>query len=218
MVRTVLATALLSAFALGAYAHGANPTSTSGNERVPQAAAQSMSTDSENATQAITRDESTNGQPASNAQPLETVRRSVQVTGQVVALDKDRRRVTLASPEGNIDIRVGDEVTNFDQLEVGKPASVRYNEAAVLMLGKETAQASSSEEPDQTSTSVLGKITDIDRSNDRITVETPEGQDVRMHADSDALAGVETGDPVSVTYTRNAAISVEPANVSAETQ
>ena len=63
--------------------------------------------------------------------------RTLQVTAQVVALDKASRTVSLKGPEGNvIDVVAGDEVKNFAQIKVGDYLFVRYMQSLSLELQK----------------------------------------------------------------------------------
>ena len=66
-----------------------------------------------------------------------TAVRAVQVSAQVVSIDKATRTVTLKGPKGNVvDVVAGDEVRNFDQIKVGDFVVVRYAQALTLELRK----------------------------------------------------------------------------------
>ena len=71
-----------------------------------------------------------------------TAVRAVEVSAQVVGIDKATRTVTLKGPKGNVvDIVAGDEVKNFDQIKVGDFVVVRYAQALTLELRKTKVSA-----------------------------------------------------------------------------
>ena len=62
---------------------------------------------------------------------------AVEVSAQVVSIDKATRTVTLKGPKGNaVDVVAGDEVRNFDQIKLGDFVVARYAQALTLELRK----------------------------------------------------------------------------------
>ena len=65
---------------------------------------------------------------------------AVEISAQVVAIDKTTRTVTLKGPKGNVvDIVAGEQVKNFDQIKVGDLVVARYAQALTLELRKTRA-------------------------------------------------------------------------------
>jgi len=61
------------------------------------------------------------------------VARTVEVSAQVLAIDKATRTLTLRGPKGAaLDVVAGDEVRNFDQIKVGDYVVARYVAALTL--------------------------------------------------------------------------------------
>ncbi len=65
---------------------------------------------------------------------------AVEISAQVVAIDKATRTVTLKGPKGKVvDIVAGEQVKNFDQIKVGDLVVARYAQALTLELRKTRA-------------------------------------------------------------------------------
>ena len=76
-----------------------------------------------------------------NAQGVK-VGRAVKVTAEVVAIDRVDRTVVLLGSKGNVvEVEVGHEARDFDQIEVGDQIKVEYYESVALFLGKKGAEA-----------------------------------------------------------------------------
>lgn len=155
------------------------------------------------------------------------VTRTIQVSAQVVGIDRRTRTVTLKGPEGKVaDIVAGPEVRNFDQIRTGDMVVVRYVQALSLELRKTTgsrdltvaaagARAAPGERP---GAAVAGQVTAVadvvavDATNMVITLRGPRGNIVDLHVKNpDHFKVVKVGDQVDVTYTEAMALSVEPA-------
>ena len=64
-----------------------------------------------------------------------TVTGTTKVTATVVAIDPATRTVTLKDKRGHVvDVEVGEEARNFDQLKVGDVVTTEYREAMSLSL------------------------------------------------------------------------------------
>jgi hypothetical protein len=157
-----------------------------------------------------------------------TVARTVQISAQVVGIDKGTRTVTLKGPKGNIvDVVAGDEVKNFDQIQLGDFVFARYLEALTLELKKtkagirekreveEAARAKPGERPAGVvarQVTVLADVTAVDPKNKTITLKGPKGNFVTLDVQNpDQFKVVKKGDQVEATYTEALALSVEPA-------
>jgi len=151
---------------------------------------------------------------------------AVQVTAEVVAVDKAGRIVTLVGPEGNeTDIEAGDEVRNFDQIEVGDKVKVTYYESVAVYLGvpgtqpeaettEVVARAAKGEKPGGMVVSVINVsaiVKDIDRNRRAVTLELADGNVVRSKVDPSVKAfdTLKVDDSINVRLTRAVAIAVE---------
>ena len=157
-----------------------------------------------------------------------TAARAVEVSAQVVGIDKATRTVTLKGPKGNVvDIVAGDEVRNFDQIKVGDSVVARYVEALTLELKKtkvaagdvkvreEAAKAKPGEKPavaGARQVTVIADVVAVDPVKSTITLKGPKGKEVTLNVQNpDQFKVVRKGDQVEATYTEALALSVEPA-------
>jgi hypothetical protein len=155
------------------------------------------------------------------------ITRIVQVSAQVVAIDRRTRTITLKGPEGKVaDIVAGPEVRNFDQIQTGNMVVARYAQALSLELRKTTGSrdlavtglAASAAPGERPSAAVAGQVTAVadviavDPPNMVITLKGPRGNIVDLHVKNpDHFKVVKQGDQVLVTYTEALALSVETA-------
>ena len=159
-------------------------------------------------------------------------RDSVIVRGTVVAVDPENRLFALQNSSGKTAIiYAGEEVENFEKLSLGRQATVRYAEAAVLALARNGVfrqqKAKSEPEPATESSSLqssesiadlmrpqislFGKVSAVDPRDGYLTVENENGWQIEMYAPSNkTIAGVKIGERVLVTYAEAAAISIQP--------
>ena len=153
---------------------------------------------------------------------------AVEISAQVVAIDKTTRTVTLKGPKGNVvDIVAGEQVKNFDQIKVGDLVRVTVSQGAVLSL---MAPGAKPVEPTVTATgeaAPLGArpagdvkvaikgtvtVTAIDMKTRIATLESAEGRKFKVKAGKDiALEKVKVGDKVLAEFNETVAIAVEPA-------
>jgi hypothetical protein len=154
--------------------------------------------------------------------------RAVEVSAQVVAIDKASRTVTLKGPKGNIvDVVAGDEVKNFAQIKVGDFVVVRFLQSLSLELQKTKGGAAGLTEQTASATAkpgerpaaaagrevtAIAKVTAVDKKAKTITLKGPRGNVVTLDVNNpDHFKVVKVGDEVQVVYTEAVAISVEPA-------
>lgn len=153
---------------------------------------------------------------------------AVEVSAQVVGIDKAARTVTLKGPKGNVfDVVAGDTVKNFDQIKVGDSLVVRYVEALTLELKKskvagsdiqvreEAAKAKPGERPAVAGgrqVTAIADVVGVDPAKSTITLKGPRGNEVTLKVGNpDQFKVVRKGDQVEVTYTEALALSVEAA-------
>ena len=154
--------------------------------------------------------------------------RAVQISAQVIGIDKATRTVTLKGPKGNaVDVVAGDEVRNFDQIKVGDFVVVRYAQALTLELRKTkgpvgdvsvregAARAKTGERPAAAGArevTAIATVTAVDPKKSTITLKGPRGNVVTLDVQNpDQFKVVKKGDQVEVTYTEALALSVEAA-------
>jgi len=157
-----------------------------------------------------------------------TAVRAVEISAQVVAIDKATRTLTLKRPKGDaVDLVASADVKNFDQIKVGDFIVARYAEALTLELRKtkgavgeptvreKTAQAKPGERPavaGAREVTAIATVTAMDPKKSTITLKGPRGNVVTLNVQNpDQFKVVKKGDQVEVTYTEALALSVEPA-------
>jgi len=156
------------------------------------------------------------------------VARTVEISAQVVGLDKTTRTVTLKGPKGNVmDIVASADVKNFDQIKLGDSVVARYVQALTLELKatrvaagdiavkEAAAKAKAGERPavaGARQVTVLADVVAVDQKAGTITLKGPKGNEVVLPVENpDQFKVVKKGDQVEATYTEALALSVEPA-------
>ncbi len=156
-----------------------------------------------------------------------TAVRAIEISAQVVSINKGSRTLALKGPEGNVvDVVVGDEVKNFAQIKVGDLVVVRAVQALSLELQKVKSGASGISEQTTVAKAKLGarpaaaaghevtaiaQVTAVDPKASTITLKGPRGNVVTLDVQNkDHFKVVKVGDEVLVNYTEAIAISVEP--------
>ena len=154
--------------------------------------------------------------------------RTVEVSAQVIAIDKATRTLTLKGPKGEaLDVVAGEEVRNFDQIKVGDNVVARYVAALTLELKKTKvaagdptvreglAKAQPGERPAVAGArqiTAIADVTAVDPQKSTITLKGPRGNVVTLNVQNpDQFKVVKKGDQVEVTYTEALALTVEPA-------
>ncbi len=149
------------------------------------------------------------------------------VSAKVVAVDKDKRLVTLQGPLGNqFRVVAGKEVRNFDQVKVGDELVVTHAEALTLELKKGgdgirervesqgAARAPAGGKPGAAEVNRVSVVANVVAINARTQVVTLRGVDYIVDLrvpDKKQFNQVKVGDQVQATYTEAVAIAMEPA-------
>ncbi len=153
---------------------------------------------------------------------------AVQISAQVVAIDKATRTLTLKGPKGNaVDVVASDEVKNFDQIKLGDMVVARYAQALTLELRKtkgpagapvvreEAAKARAGAQPaiaGARQVTVIADVVAVDPKKSTITLKGPRGNEVTLNVQNpEQFKVVKKGDQIEVTYTEAVALSVETA-------
>ena len=150
---------------------------------------------------------------------------AVEMTAEIVAIDKDARVVTLEAEDGEIEeIVCGPDVKRFDELKVGDKVTFRYYESIVSHIrrpgdpalapsGEPTAVRGTGPKPSGTFSQQMSAtvtITEIDAEVPSVTVKTEDGRTMSFKVeDKKNLDGVKVGDRVDITYTAALMITVK---------
>src|SRR5690349_20702173 len=211
MVKSIIAAALLSAFSLGAYAQTKTDQGAGGQNQAAPGTAQGQNSTAGTPQRKKRMDnaggqsnDSATGNPRSSADtagvPIVVEHEFVTVRGIVQSIDRQGRTVTLLGPAGEpVTIKVGNDVSNFDKLKVGEPATVKYSEAVAVVISKagssaQTSQQSAGGQSDaanNTRATMTGKVSKVDRTNNKITVKDQAGRNTEMQvSDKQALSNL----------------------------
>jgi len=153
--------------------------------------------------------------------------RVMSITASVEAIDAASRTITLKGPRGKVvDLPVGPQVKNFDQIKVGDFVVARYFESLALELKKggsgirerserqNTETAKPGEQPAAGAARQITVVADVVAVNAKTRTLTLRGPkrtvDLRLR-DPEQVKLVKVGDQVEATYTEAVAVSVEPA-------
>ena len=174
--------------------------------------------------------------PAARQQPAPFLREELaEVTATVTAIDPAKRLVTLKSEDDReFAVLAGEDVRNFNQIEVGDEVNVQYYQALAAEVTK--AEASANEE-----TVVLGEraaagqrpggsvgtvstavvtIDSVDAATGTVSFTGPEGKQREVTAERQEgaafISQLKPGDRVQLTYAEALAIAVAPADENRE--
>ncbi|WP_455365961.1 hypothetical protein [Kaarinaea lacus] len=162
---------------------------------------------------------------AATERPSISKESSVTLEATVTAVNPETREVTLENAAGeSVTVIAGEEVRNFDQIEVGDKLTVDYMEAVeIQVLGPEEAEvgaegvagaarAELGEKPGGavvSETTVVVVIEAINKEAETVTVKGPAGNSKTVVVENPAnLEKVAVGDKVRITYTEGLAIEV----------
>jgi len=154
-----------------------------------------------------------------------TVTGTAKVTATVVEIDPATRTVTLKDKKGHIvDVEVGEEARNFDQLKVGDVVTTEYREAMSLSLSKTSGPRSASERTLEQRSSpgakpggtigreitVMADVVAVNAKAKTVTLKGPHNTVDVIVEDPEQMKNIRKGDQVQVVYTEAVAISVTP--------
>ncbi|HTL19436.1 MAG TPA: hypothetical protein VL220_01835 [Steroidobacteraceae bacterium] len=154
---------------------------------------------------------------------------TTEVTAKVVAVDAQKRTVTLQGANGRTrTIEVGDQVHNFDQIKVGDRVHAKYTQALALELkkgggampapaeeGAITPPPAPGAKPGGTvarKVTATAEVIAVNPAKQMVTLRGPQGNEVDVEAqDPSQLENIKKGDHVQVTYVEALAIKVTEA-------
>ncbi len=148
------------------------------------------------------------------------------VVHEVTAVDRETRTVTMRAPDGvEFSIVAGEEVRNFDQIDVGDTVRAEYIQSLTFEVKRKGTDAPSSEAITGLGRTKLGAkpgvvaggqaqmtatIVGIDKDAKTVTLRNAEGSEQTITPRRpEYLDQVAVGDLVTLTYTEVMAISVE---------
>lgn len=149
---------------------------------------------------------------------------SKTISATVEAIDASARTLTLKGPKGNyLDIVVPEDVKRFDAIKVGDTLTAHYYDNVVLVLKKageapvdiatDSVTKGGGEKPVRTGSTqrtITATITAIDREIPSITFSGPNNWTYSSRVqDKKALAKVNVGDKVDITWTQAVLVSFE---------
>jgi hypothetical protein len=159
------------------------------------------------------------------AKPEAKRERVVTLTGTVEAVDMANRVVTIKGSKGKtIDLKVGEEAKNLDQVKVGDKVVAKYYESIAFRLkkpgeaeGVKTEEAMATAKPGEVPAAVIAnqvtvtaKIQDISPKKTYVTLKGPDGKTVDVKVkDPKNVEKLKVGDQVVITYTQAFAIALD---------
>jgi hypothetical protein len=148
------------------------------------------------------------------------------ITAEVYGVEKIDRDLWLQGPEGNvIEMQVGEQARNFNQLEIGDMVNITFYQSVAIFLGKpgelpkdETGtvvvRAPEGSEPGGMAvevTDISASVVSIDKENRILTLKGPLGNTLTTYVDesNSYFDELKVGDTINVRYTKALAIDVE---------
>jgi len=141
-----------------------------------------------------------------------------EITGSIVAINTETRKLTLETPDGRFElIDIPAQVTRIDQLKLGDKIAITETEAVLVDLergrdagsmgaiGDTTVQRDPGVKPGGTITEKLklyGKVESVDRANSRVTIRGPDKVVTLTVKDKAILDQLKPGDGVIANYVR----------------
>ncbi len=153
--------------------------------------------------------------------------RVVTLTGTVEAIDLANKVVTIKGSKGRVvDLKVGDQAKNLDQVKVGDKVVAKYYESIAYRLkkpgeaeGATAEQAVGGAKPGEAPAGVMANqvtvtatVVEISPKKTYVTLKAPDGKsmDVKVQ-DPKNIEGLKAGDKVVITYTQALAIALDKA-------
>jgi hypothetical protein len=177
---------------------------------------------------AIAQDKPAAQKPPAKAKPDVKRERVVTLTGTVEAVDMANRVVTIKGSKGKVvNLKVGPEAKNLDQIKVGDPVVAKYYESIAFTLKKpgeaaaapKVEQTVASAKPGELPAAVLANqvtvtatVEDISPKKTYVTLKGPDGKTVDVKVvEPKNLEKVKVGDQIEITYTQAFAIALNKA-------
>ncbi len=154
--------------------------------------------------------------------------RMLEIRAVVVGLNKADRGIDLKAANGRVvTLQVGDEVKNYDQIQLGDNVVARFMQSITLELkkggtgimsrtdSKDAVAAQPGERPGVAAgrqVHVIANVVAVNKKTMTVTLKGPRGNYVDLQLqDPKQLARVKKGDQVEALFTEAVAVTVEPA-------
>jgi len=163
--------------------------------------------------------------PAKAKPPGAKRERAVTLTGTVEAVDLANRVVTIKGSKGKVvDLKVGPEAKNLDQVKVGDKVVAKYYESIAYRLlkpgeaeGAKAEQTLAGAKPGEVpagamanQVTVTATVEEISPKKTFVTLKGPDGKMVDVKVlDPKNIEGLKAGDKVVITYTQALAIALD---------
>lgn len=169
--------------------------------------------------------ETTGGAIIEKGVPGGVVVQTYELTANVAAIDKEKRKVTLVDPAGiKSTVKCGPEVVNFDQIQVGDQVQVTATDRLVVYLAKKGEEAPSATGTEVVAlapkgakpggmmaetTQITAKVTALDADQHKATLQFEDGSTATVPVRQDVdLSKEKVGDDVVLRITESLAIKV----------
>ncbi len=164
------------------------------------------------------------GQEQDSSRPGGVVVDVTEVSGEVIAVDSQKKTVTLKGPEGNVVTLNAKNARNLDQVQVGDRVNAKFIESLAIFVRKADSPPSAEEEEAVAlapkgempaglvaqTVQITADVEAIDYQKRTVTLKGPEG-DVKTIKVGDAvkrLEDVKVGDQVVLRITEALALDV----------
>lgn len=153
---------------------------------------------------------------------------TAKLTAKIVKIDAPTRTVSLKSADGKVvDLSVGPEARNFEQLAVGDTVTIEYRKALTMSLKKGSGPLSISEReisdraaPGAKPGGTVGRevtatadVVAVNKGTSTVTLKGPKGRTVDLLVDDpERLKDIKKGDRVEAVYSEAVAVSVRPTS------
>jgi hypothetical protein len=151
--------------------------------------------------------------------PVAGVATTMELSGEVVAINRDTRLMTLKTADGTFEvIRIPDEVKRIDKIDIGNKVSITETEAVLVDIekgrdaGAMGAIPETKVEPEPGASKPAGTIVDkltlygkveaVDKAASTVTVRGPDQTVVLNVEDKALLDDLAPGDGVIARYVR----------------
>ncbi|KAB0445093.1 MULTISPECIES: hypothetical protein [Bacteria] len=155
-----------------------------------------------------------------------TVTGTIKSVSTIVGIEPSTRTIWLKDAKDRVvQVVVGEEARNFEQLKLGDKVSAEYSQAVTVTLKKtHTAPSANATESIERAAlgakpggsaarevTVIANVTAIDHQSGMLTLKGPQGNSVQLVVqDPEQLKRIKKGDQLEVVYNEAVAISVEP--------
>jgi hypothetical protein len=153
---------------------------------------------------------------------------AASITATVEAIDYDKRTVALKGPKGNVvELKVGPEAKNFNQVKVGDRVTTKYYQATAIVVrkpneppfkeeGTAVQVAAPGQKPGAIAVDTMemtARVEDINYKNRTVTLRGPQQKTKTFKVGKEVkrLNEVKKGDEIVIRHTEALAIDVKAA-------